>query len=63
MTHNEKSGLSAEAKDQESFLLPGIIGVGDDNGPLVKEDTNGFFKRDPMFSEIGIVLNRIPFKA
>lgn len=62
MAHNEQSKLQAEAEEDETIFILGMVGVGKEPGILIKEDRSGLLERDTVPRAIKAALRLIPLK-
>lgn len=56
MYDDEHPGLGALPHDDEALFILRMIGIGNDQSPIIKEHGFRFLKRDAMFPRIGFRL-------
>jgi hypothetical protein len=60
---NQHAGLRAQAKENETIFVLGVIWIVQVQGALVEEHSLGLFERDLVLPEVRARLALVPFKA
>ena len=62
VTHDESAQRRAQAEQNETIFVVGMVRVIDEPGMVVQKDRLSFLKRDAVLVLVGSVLPGIPFK-
>ena len=63
VAYDEETQARAEAQENKTLFLAGMVGVIDENGVLVQKGRGGLFERQAMQPDIRAALLWIPLEA
>ena len=63
MCDDEQPKTAAQTKEHEALFFGRVVGIVDQTGMLIGESSLRILERDPVLTQVGCGLGRIPFEA